>query len=69
MRIDNDFALLLDQLYNKSLSIMEDGDKENSNMDSSLISTKRSLVFNQLNKELYKKFFLTGEELDTIYDG
>ena len=69
MRIDNDFALLLDQLYNKSLSIMKDGDKENSNMDSSLISTKRSLVFNQLNKELYKKFFLTGEELDTIYDG
>ncbi len=45
------------------------GDKENSNADSALVSTKRSLIFNQLNKELYKKFFLTVPELQAIRDG
>ena len=28
------------------------GDKENSNADSALVSTKRSLIFNQLNKRI-----------------
>ena len=37
--------------------------------DSALVSTKRSLIFNQLNKELYKKFFLTTEELQACRDG
>ena len=45
------------------------GDKENSNTDSALVSTKRSLVFNELNKQLYKKFFLTVEERQAINDG
>lgn len=45
------------------------GDKENSNSDSALVSTKRSLIFNQLNKELYQKFFLTKEELQACRDG
>ena len=39
------------------------GDKENSNTDSALVSTKRSLIFNELNKSLYQKFFMTVEEL------
>jgi len=45
------------------------GDKENSNADSTLVSTKRSLIFNELNKELYKKFFLNVDELQAIRDG
>ena len=45
------------------------GDKENANADSTLVSTKRSLIFNELNKELYKKFFLTVDELQAIRDG
>ena len=45
------------------------GDKENSNADSALVSTKRSLIFNQLNKELYQKFFLTTEEIQACRDG
>lgn len=45
------------------------GDKENSNTDSALVSTKRSLIFNQLNKELYQKFFLTTEELQACREG
>ncbi len=64
-----DFVQMLDEVYKKSQSIMYIGDKENSNMDSALVSTKRSLIFNELNKELYKKFFLTVEEIQAIRDG
>lgn len=49
-----DFVSMLDKVYQESQKIMYIGDKENSNSDSALVSTKRSLVFNQLNKELYK---------------
>ncbi len=64
-----DFVRMLDEVYKKSQSIMYIGDKENSNTDSALVSTKRSLIFNQLNKELYKKFFLTTEEIQACRDG
>ena len=64
-----DFVHMLDEVYSKSQSIMYIGDKENSNTDSALVSTKRSLIYNQLNKELYKKFFLNVEELQAINDG
>ena len=64
-----DFVRMLDDVYKKSQSIMYIGDKENSNTDSALVSTKRSLIFNELNKELYKKFFLTVEEIQAIRDG
>ena len=64
-----DFVQMLDEVYRKSQSIMYIGDKENSNTDSALVSTKRSLIFNHLNKELYKKFFLTTEEIQACKDG
>lgn len=64
-----DFVKMLDEVYEKSQSIMYIGDKENANSDSALVSTKRSLIFNQLNKELYKKFFLTTEEIQACRDG
>ena len=64
-----DFVQMLDEVYKKSQSIMYIGDKENSNTDSALVSTKRSLIFNELNKELYKKFFMTVEELQACRDG
>lgn len=64
-----DFVKMLDEVYKKSQSIMYIGDKENSNTDSALVSTKRSLVFNQLNKELYQKFFMTTEEMQACRDG
>ena len=60
---------MLDEVYKKSQSIMYIGDKENSNTDSALVSTKRSLIFNELNKELYKKFFMTTEEIQACRDG
>ena len=64
-----DFVRMLDDVYKKSQSIMYIGDKENANTDSALVSTKRSLIFNQLNKELYQKFFLTTEEIQACRDG
>ncbi|MBQ2612073.1 anaerobic ribonucleoside-triphosphate reductase, partial [bacterium] len=64
-----DFVKMLDKVYQESQKIMYIGDKENSNADSALVSTKRSLVLNELNKELYKKFFLTVPELQAVRDG
>lgn len=64
-----DFVQMLDDVYKKSQSIMYIGDKENSNTDSALVSTKRSLIFNELNKELYQKFFMTTEEKQACRDG
>ena len=64
-----DFVRMLDDVYKKSQAIMYVGDKENSNTDSALVSTKRSLIFNQLNKELYQKFFMTTEEIQACRDG
>ena len=64
-----DFVHMLDEVYQKSQAIMYIGDKENSNSDSALVSTKRSLIFNQLNKELYQKFFMTVEELQACREG
>jgi hypothetical protein len=64
-----DFVHMLDEVYNKAQSIMYIGDKDNANTDSALVATKRSLVFNELNKRLYQKFFLTTEELKATKDG
>ena len=64
-----EFVRMLDDVYKKSQSIMYVGDKENANTDSALVSTKRSLIFNQLNKELYQKFFMTTEEIQACRDG
>ena len=64
-----DFVQMLDEVYKKSQSIMYIGDKENANTDSALVSTRRSLIFNQLNRELYRKFFLTREEIQAAHDG
>ena len=64
-----DFVKMLDDVYKKRQSIMYVGDKENANTDSALVSTKRSLIFNQLNKELYQRFFMTTEEIQACRDG
>lgn len=64
-----DFVGIMDRVYQKAQSITYRGDKENSNTDSTLITTKRSLVYSELNRELYEKFFLTSEEKAAIDDG
>ena len=64
-----DFVKMMDEVYEKSQSIMYIGDKDNANTDSALVATKRSLVFNVLNRALYKKFFMTKDELQACNDG
>ena len=63
------FVAILDSIYKKAQAIMFVGDKENSNSDSALVSTKRCLIFNQLNKELYQKFQMTTKMLQACRDG
>jgi ribonucleoside-triphosphate reductase len=65
----NDFVGMLDQVYKKAQSVLYVGDKENSNADSSLVSTKRSLITGELTKELYQRFFLTEAEKQACKDG
>ena len=60
---------ILDKVYKKVQMITYIGDKECSNMDSALVTTQRCLIYNSLNKELYKKFFLTANEIEACKDG
>lgn len=64
-----DFVHMMDDVYKKTQAIMYVGDRENANTDSALVSTKRSLIFNQFNKSLYEKFFLTTEEIQASREG
>lgn len=64
-----DFVHLMDEVYQRSQEIRFLGDKENSNSDSALVATKRCLIFNELNKRLYRRFFMTKDELQACKDG
>lgn len=64
-----DFIHILDEVYQASQNIRFIGDKENANTDSTLVATKRCLIFNELNKRFYRKFFMTKDELQACKDG
>lgn len=64
-----DFVHMLDDVYKKSQTIKYIGDVSNANTDSTMVSTQRSLIYGQLNKNLYKKFFLNKDELQAANDG
>lgn len=64
-----DFVHMMDKVYEQSQTIRYIGDKSNANTDSALVATKRSLIFNSLNSELYKKFFLSHNEKQAFKDG
>lgn len=63
------FASMLDKVYNKKLSLNFIGDRSNANADSALVTTQKAIVYNELNSELYKKFFLTVEEEKAMSEG
>ena len=60
---------IMQNVVTRANSIMFRGDKENANADSKLVSTKRTLIFNELNKQLYSQYFLTEEERLAIKAG
>lgn len=64
-----EFIHMMDDVYTKSQAIRYIGDKSNANTDSALVATKRSLIFNELNKNLYRKFFMTRDELQACKEG
>lgn len=63
------FASMLDRVYSKKLSLNFVGDRSNANSDSALVTTQKAIVYNELNSELYKKFFLTTREEKAMSDG
>lgn len=63
------FAAMLDKVYNKKLSLSFIGDRSNANADSALVTTQKAITYNELNSELYKKFFLTRNEERAMSDG
>ena len=64
-----DFVHMMDKVYERSQAIRYIGDKNNANTDSALVATKRSLIYNELSSQLYKKFFLTYDEKQAMKDG
>lgn len=64
-----DFYKMIDNVYKKVQSIDFIGDRSNANTDSTLVSTKRCLGWNELNGEFYKKFFLNADERQAMKDG
>ena len=62
-------AEMTDKVWNRTQTILYRGDKENSNADSTLVSTKQSLVRGELSKQFYQQFFLTTDELKASEEG
>ena len=64
-----DFSTILDRVYNKKLSLNNADDRGNANADSSLVTTQKAIVYNELNSMLYEKFFLNEEERKAVQEG
>lgn len=64
-----DFVHIMDDVFKKSQAIRYIGDRSNANTDSALVPTQRSLIYGELNSELYKKFFLNKVEREAMKDG
>lgn len=58
-----------DKIYKQTQDTLYKGDRENANFNSSLTSTKGSLVRGYLTKDLYRKFYLSKDEVSAIDDG
>ena len=64
-----EFKDMMEDIYNESEKILFVGDQDNANMDSSMVSTKRVMELNALEKALYKKMFLSADEAEAEKDG
>lgn len=63
------FVKILDKVYKKRKDLEYLADTDNANRDSALVSTQRSIVYDLLNGELYKQFFLNTAERQAMKDG
>ena len=64
-----DAQKIMESVDAKTLELSYKADKSNANCDSSLVSTKRSLIYGEQQKERYKRIFLNPEELEAVNDG
>lgn len=64
-----DFVRMIDNVMKTKMELDYRGDRENANVDSAFVSTKRSLIYKTLNKELYKSNFLSTVEKRAIKQG
>ncbi len=64
-----EFSFIIDRVYNKRISLANESDRSNANADSSLVTTQKAIIYNELNALLYDKFFLNDEERSAVSDG
>lgn len=64
-----DYANMMTSVLNSADELNYKIDRSNANTTAALISTQRSLIFTALSKEIYKKLFLSKDELQAIHDG
>lgn len=65
----NTYAKSFEKVKDEADTVLLLGDRENANFDSSLVSTKGSLVKGYLTKELYRQFYLSKEEKELTKRG
>ena len=65
----NTYASEFEKIKHDADGVLQLGDRENANFDSSLISTKGSLIKGYLTKSLYKQFYLSKTEKELTKRG
>lgn len=65
----NTYAKAFESVKSEADTVLLLGDRENANFDSSLISTKGSLIKGYLTKELFKQFYLSKKEKELVKRG
>lgn len=64
-----DALKIMEAVDKKTLELLYKEDRSNANADSTLVSTKRSILQSEQQKERYKRIFLSSEELQAHEDG
>lgn len=64
-----DAQRIMEAVDAKTLELSYKEDKSNANCDSTLVSTKRSIIYGEQQKEKYERIFLGPEELEAVKDG
>ena len=64
-----DAQKIMEAVDAKTLELSYKEDRSNANADSLLVSTKRSILFGEMQKEKYKRLFLNPEELEAAEKG
>lgn len=63
------FVHIMDDVLKASLEVRYKADHDNANTDSALVATKRSLIYQKLNRETYQAMFLKKDEVTDIKNG